>query len=71
MDVFIELYNTPNADYKTFSNDNNKKDDFKCTAVKRIQQNTPLSNLYFSIEILKIYKQKLEKVYMIEVMVNF
>jgi len=57
----IELYNTPNADYKTFSNDNNKKDDFKCTAVKRIQQNTPLSNLYFSNRNIENLQAKIRK----------
>lgn len=57
----IDLYNTQNMDYKSFNNDNNNKDDFKCNAVKRIQQNSPLSNLFFSKRNLEILQAKIRR----------
>ena len=57
----IEVFNTPNADYKNYENDNNDEDSFKYNAVSRIQQVTPLSSLFFSKRNMDILQAKIRK----------
>jgi len=57
----IQVFNTPNADYKNYENDNNDDDNFKNIAVSRIQQVTPLSALYFSKRNMEILQSKIRK----------
>jgi hypothetical protein len=57
----IQMFNTPNADYKNYENDNNDEDSFKFNAVSRIQQVTPLSSLFFSKRNMDILQAKIRK----------
>lgn len=57
----IQMFNTPNADYKNYENDNNDEDSFKFNAISRIQQVTPLSSLFFSKRNMDILQAKIRK----------